>query len=752
MDRYSKIKTELLNIDKDISLLLCDVQSIPGIQDNAFDNWKKTCEDIKKQVMEEIVHVAVVGSIKSGKSTFANTLFEGDYLKRGAGVITSFVTKIRRGTALEAKLIFKTWDEINTDIDQAMVLLPSAISNNEKKKFDIRRKEDRKQLEHAIISLDPEMLVAKGNINVQTVLLSLYLKGFNHVRQIISSDQATLKFNRDGFDQHRSFVSNDSLSVYLKDIQLYIDSGSLNQHIEVADCQGSDSPNPLHLAMIQDYLLLTHLIIYVISSRTGLREADIKFLSIIKKMGILDNIVFIVNFDFNEHEALDELSVLSQRVKEEISFIKPDPELYTFSALFNLFKYLNSKNRSSLKEKDRIKLNQWANEKTFSEFSDFETARFNKVFYEKVTKGRYILLLQNHLERLALITSDLTTWIDLNKGILEQDKGNARLIIDQIKIHDEKMKRIKALIENTIDGSLKKLKIELKSDIDSFFSDQSGSICDDLLNFIRKYPLLINNYFNQLEVSGFSHTLYLVFQQFKQDFETFINENINPEVIKFVKDIENRIQKHFELLADPYYDMLNEVVDKYNVEMERMGISNIKEKTLKIKPNDVERIKNLSGLKLPSILAAIRFSAKIKSEAVIRFGFYKFVRFFKKILKKPVEIKNEEGIFALKDSMKRIKIETEKAVVFHFKNYRENLKFQYIYAIADASSKSLYEVISNQFQDNSSNLLNISQTIEKKHVDKQNLLKMLEKLKKKSLSITTGINELKNKINLLIQL
>ena len=73
-----------------------------------------------------------------------------------------------------------------------------------------------------------------------------------------------------------------------EDLQLELVSRNLYRDTEFADCQGSDSPNPLHLAMIQDYLQQAHLIIYVFSSRTGIREADIKFLSIIRKMGLIE--------------------------------------------------------------------------------------------------------------------------------------------------------------------------------------------------------------------------------------------------------------------------------------------------------------------------------------------------------------------------------------------------------------------------------------------------------------------------------
>ena len=104
----------------------------------------------------------------------------------------------------------------------------------------------------------------------------------------------------------------------------------------------------------------------------------------------------------------------------------------------------------------------------------------------------------------------------------------------------------------------------------------------------------------------------------------------------------------------------------------------------------------------------------------------------------------------MKDGMRRIKIDTEKAVVYDCKNYRENLKFQYIYALVDASSNSLFKSLSDRFQDNSSNCLTMSQAIEKNHIDKKNVFEMLEEFKKTSLTITARIHETKKKMNVLI--
>ena len=101
--------------------------------------------------------------------------------------------------------------------------------------------------------------------------------------------------------------------------------------------------------------MLTHLIVYVVSSRTGLREADIRFLSMIKKMGIMDNIVFVVNCDFSEHDASDDLQKLVDRIREEIAMLKPDPDVYFFSALYNLFSSLEDE----LSDKERLRHDYW---------------------------------------------------------------------------------------------------------------------------------------------------------------------------------------------------------------------------------------------------------------------------------------------------------------------------------------------------------------------------------------------------------
>ena len=395
MDTFDSARQNILNISNDISLLLSKTAAIHHMETNAFETWENMNRRIGQQISEETLRVAVVGPIKSGKSTFVNALLSADYLKRGAGVVTSIVTRIRRGNHLNATLFFKSWDDVNADIQQAITFFPVENWRTEVVPFDIRRKNDRAQLEKALADVGADLVMESGTLNANCLLLTYYLNGYEAIKNHVNSDNRQVTYKADQFAEHKTFVGNDALSVYLKDIQLNIDSAILRNNVEIADCQGSDSPNPLHLAMIQDYLILAHLIIYVVSSRTGLREADIRFLSMIKKMGIIENILFVVNCDFNEHDSLDDLKALAGKVEQELSIIKPAPVLFTFSSLFSLFR----SREMSLPDKDRQRLALWESAEGFVDYSLKQREDFLKEFDRRIVHDRLSLLLKNHLER-----------------------------------------------------------------------------------------------------------------------------------------------------------------------------------------------------------------------------------------------------------------------------------------------------------------------------------------------------------------
>ena len=742
MDIYSTLKKEILNINRDVSLLFSTAKSIPGMADYSFGEWEKACEHLPRQLAEDTIRVAIVGPIKSGKSTFLNSLFKGEYVKRGAGVITSIVTRVRKGEHLRAKLFFKSWNEVNAEMEQALVLFPSLNWRSENATIDIRQKKERQELKRALSELSADQLITQNSRNINNVILSSYLKGYDTVNRLVTMENAVRLYEGDRVADHQAFVGNETLAVYLKDVLLEISSGNVASNIEIADCQGSDSSNPLHLAMIQDYLLLTHQIIYVVSSRTGLREADIRFLSMIKNMGILENIVFVINFDFSEHESIDDLKSLVNRVREELSMIKPDPDVYTFSALYNLF----SAHPKSLSDKDRLRYKQWTADGKFTELSNRETILFESFFYDRLARKRYNLLLKNHIERLGVILSGTADWIDLNRDVLAQDADSMSGALEKIKRHQQRLDQIKSSIKKTLNGAISEIKKELQRDTHRFFDGQNGNIAGNLENFIHTYTFSPEKYQESLKGADFSQTLYLVFQEFKQSIDAYITETINPEVIRFLQARGKRIREYFAALIVPFDAMIEDAYGEIHGMLGRSELFADGVNLSSNKPPTMDRVTSAGSVSPPPLSAAMHYSTKIKTEAILRLGIYRVVRNVSNLFRKSANREGEETLRALKDAIRRMKRETGKSVAFHLKDYRENLKFRYLFKLAETTSDGFGQAVLDRFQAYFSDLSATMERIGSSQDDKARAVKILNEMEQVSRQLNKKLDLIRKEI------
>jgi GTPase SAR1 family protein len=742
MDTFSTLKNEILNINRDVSLLFSTAKSIPGMGDYSFGEWEKTCEHLPRQLAEETIRVAIVGPIKSGKSTFLNSIFKGEYVKRGAGVITSIVTRVRKGEHLRAKLFFKSWDEVNAEMEQALVLFPSLSWRSENETIDIRQEKERDELKLALSELSADQLITQYSRNINNVVLSSYLKGYDRVNSLVTMENAVRLYEGDRFADHKAFVGNETLAVYLKDVLLEISSGNVESNIEIADCQGSDSSNPLHLAMIQDYLLLTHQIIYVVSSRTGLREADIRFLSMIKNMGILENIVFVINFDFSEHESIDGLKSLVNRVREELSMLKPDPDVYTFSALYNLF----GTHQRSLSDKDRLRFEQWTGDGKFAEFSNRETILFESFFYDRLARKRYTLLLKNHIERLGVILSGIADWIGLNRDVLTRDAESMTSALKKIRSHQQRLDQIKSAIKKTLNGAISEIKKELQRDTHHFFDGPSGNIAGDLESFIHAYTFSPEKYQEGLKRADFSQTLYLVFQEFKQSIDKYITETINPEVIRFLQAKENRIREYFAALIVPFDTMIEDAYDEFNGMLGRSKLFADGINPSGNKPPKMDIVIRVGRVSPPPLVTAMHYSTKIKTEAIMRLGLYRAMRNVSNLFRKSTNREGEQTLRALKDAIRRMKRETGKSVAFHLKDYRENLKFRYLFKLAEVNSDGFAQTVLDRFQAYFSDLSATMEHIGTSQNDKDRAVKILDGMDQNCRQLNEKLDRIRKEI------
>jgi hypothetical protein len=627
-------------------------------------------------------------------------------------------------------------------MEQALVLFPSLNWSAEDGRFDIRQKKEREKLQQALGELSAEHLITRSTRNINNVLLTSYLKGYESVKKLVTEETGIQVYEDDRFSDHKTFVGNETLAVYLKDVLLEINSADVQSNIEIADCQGSDSSNPLHLAMIQDYLLLTHLIVYVISSRTGLRQADIRFLSMIKKMGIMDNIVFVVNCDFSEHDSIEDLQNLIGRIREELAMIKPEPDIYSFSALYNLFASLEHR----LPDKDRLRYEYWKSERDLIELSNSELARFESVFYERLARKRYSLLLRNHIERLGVILGGIDYWIGLNRDVLTNDADSAALTLKKIESHQKRLNQIKSSIKKTLSGAVPDIRKELHHDVHQFLDAQTGPVAKDLRSFIRRYAPATDKFQSNPEGTDFSQHLYLLFQDFKQALDAHISEVINPEVLRFVKDREKRIEAHFEALIIPFESIIEEAYEDFNSLLGRDTANPTVKKPAPQAGPRMDSIIKSSGTIPPPLVTALHYSAKVRTEAVMRLGFYRALKNVKALFKKSAEPKGKQALKALENAANRIKRETEKSVVFNLKDYRENLKFRYLFKLVEATSEGFAEAVLERFQAYFSDLSATIEGIGTNQKNKTRALKILDDMDQVCRTLDARIGKVRKEI------
>ena len=244
----------------------------------------------------------------------------------------------------------------------------------------------------------------------------------------------------------------------------------------------------------------------------------------------------------------------------------------------------------------------------------------------------------------------------------------------------------------------------------------------DTIHFIRNYHVSYHSVEDHLESAGFSHILYLVFQGFKQDLDAFLAESINPAIIRFVREQENRTIESLKAAVGSYHVMVRNVLAGYDGMMKTLAGDGSNPGAMP----DMDFKESLSGLSFPPVAASLRYSARIKADAALRLGFYTLVGIMKKIFKKSAKNSRQEKIMALEDGVKRMKLETETAIAFQFKNYRENLKFQYIFKLADAVSGTIYDTLVARFQIYATDLTQLLGLLDKQGGERESALKMLE--------------------------
>lgn len=281
--------------------------------------------------------VYLLGTIKSGKSTLVNALIGRDVMPRGAGVKTFNLTRARVSPTPSATVLFHSGPALRDRIEFDFRLLgfdwelPEAPYSEAGtaalavllEDFERACREDERLLEidadGSLLDLLPRSLARIR----RTVAGLVELQARRPAAQIAQIAEAgRLVFEAERFDAYRDWMDSMDLAALIRGIELGMPwpevEPALPTGVELIDCQGSDSLNPLDFADVESIVERADLIVYVIQSRLGLRQGDRDLLRHLAQAGASQRIQPVVNVDGFDPLLPDEFTALLARVRSDL--------------------------------------------------------------------------------------------------------------------------------------------------------------------------------------------------------------------------------------------------------------------------------------------------------------------------------------------------------------------------------------------------------------------------------------------------
>ena len=740
-DNHGAIVDDIIHMAGSLSELFEVMKTIPGMYDQKAASQHQICVRVPDQITSGLIRIAVVGAIKSGKSTCVNSLVGSEILKRGAGVITAMVTRIRPGTPSVARVFLKSWDDINEALRRSLVLFPGHLIPVEgvtAESFDLRRKKDRRFLRAVSVQFAGGQGLTSRGLQPEFVRIRQALDGYDKVRHLVQADPVTLTFAGDDFNGHHLFTGDGAAAFFAEDVLLEVPGASLARGVELADCQGSDSTDPCHLAQIQDYLVSANMIIYVISSRMGLREADVVFLHMIQEMGLMDNMIFLLNVDLGEHGCLEDLKLLENRVKDELACVHPQPLVHSVSCLLALYRALGN----SILPVDNERLHLWEKVPGLVEHIRGEETRFLNHLDQKIQQDRFSLMVENNIQRMGVACAFAGRRIQTFFDLLSRDQERADHAMRELKRMKAQGESLRGMVRKTTLAAAETLETEIRARIHRFFHPRKGDLGRSIKSFIQTHPVDTGNRDDLLAASGFNQALYGMFQGFRTDLDYYMTRRFNPRVTAFVREQEKYMTSHFMTLYDTcHMDTRTLLADLTSGDItkgdEGDSLGNLPKKTLS--PVDIPAIKGILGLSPPRAKLATAYSARIRMDAMAGLGLHSLVAIVSRLLQKPFA---SPFSTAFANGERRIRKEALRCMELHLKTCQEVLETGYFLKLIHAVSRDFQEKMMVEFEGDDLEISKIESLVAADHTEKLQRRQLLDSMVENHLQISRDMDDL----------
>jgi hypothetical protein len=642
-------------------------------------HWQKVLSQVQAHAAEDTCRLAVVGAVKSGKSTMINALVGQDLLRRGAGILTAMITRVQPGPEPRAVLRFKGWDDINGEIRRALGLLPNPRLVDRAEPLDLKEAPDRELLAQVLAEARDADLWTGGSLDPNYLLLKSYLEGYDLLKDFMPAT-GVLPLTGPDLARHRELVTREATAVYLQDVLLTIPFPWLATGIELGDCQGSDSPFPQHLAQVLAYLIKSDLALYVVSSRVGLRQADFQFLAELKRMGLIPHILTLLNLDLGEHTSYAEVVKTRDRVAEELSSWQPDPRVYAFSALKLLLDRRQARGES-LDPREAAVLKVWATDPDSAAFAEVEAARFEQDLKAALEDLRTRRLAGGSLAQVKMVARGLREQLEITDDLLGRGLAAIKELETRLAARRQPLQATLATVSQTLEGAGNRLKKTLRSRVDNLLDRHSGQVGKDLNGFIQNFTPDWDQLAPASVTPAFRPVLYQLFQEFAKALAHHVTAEVNLALVEFIREQEEWLRQELARLWQPLFLTLQESLSLYYREIADLGLA-AGAPTL-----EASAVARPQGLELPLLNLEVVPDWRFAREVWMRSGMGFLGRTWD-ALKRRLKLKGEteprqqllrdlgRALTVLKDLFQA---ELEGQLL----NYREGLKFQFFFPLVD---------------------------------------------------------------------
>ncbi len=707
------MQTQLQETRKQIKAL----QEALQLESDQFIAWHQSLDGIEERLQETVTRIAVVGSVKAGKSSFVNALLQQDLLKRGAGIMTSMITRIRSGRVPAAAIRFKSWSAIEAEAHEAFWLL----TQQEKSPFegapDLRNPEARQLLSIFL----QQQAVFSGQQDVwhrERHLLETLLHGYSEVQSYLGKEETILRLEAGDLSRHQRFVSQDALAVYMKDVLLECPS-PLHEAVEVADCQGTDSPNPLHFAMVQEYLSQCSWVVYVISSRTGIRQADVQLLRVLEHLGLLTRTTFVVNSDFNEHETQQDWQRVVAQIETDLQRWIPHPPLVSVSALFRLF----SQTLETLSPRDQAQYQLWQSAEDLVNYHESQWQQLEQTFHQISSQSRETLLAGESLH-LRYLRQRILDFIATARQLSSTDQSRFSEIQTELETQQAVLRKTLETFKATLTGTLHQLIKRLKPEINTLFDTSDGPLVPKLYQFVEHYTFTPMEPVTRETLSSQITQLY---QDIRQQLMRFVTEELNGLILHNLHQHQANYLQELETACAPYAQLLQTAIEKYLTIAQQ------------IQPQSNVDAWHLPPLRFPD-LPWVTFSTSLRTpsqdqvQQVYLLGKTWIRRQVGRWLGSSDNTSSSADVYqdCLMEAVLQLKKDFKEALDFDVLNYRENVKYLYL-------QKGLERLIDTL-------KIQLEQQLESTLIDLQSLSRNTETLQQQAATLLPQLNTIEDRL------